>query len=62
MYTNFSLIVEGEVRVVLLEETLQELCFAQVELIEWVLLTVLVEVLMDVECVRRPVPQVDDRL
>lgn len=49
------------IRVVFFEESLKELRFAEMKLIEWVILTLFVELSMNIKAIRRPVPKVNNR-
>lgn len=44
------------------EESLKELCFTEMELVERVLLTVSIKIFMDLEGVCWPVSQINDRV
>ena len=54
--------VEFEIRVVFFEEPLQELRFAQMKLIEWVVLAAIVKLSMKIKAVGGPVSVVNPRL
>lgn len=52
--------VKFVIRVIFFEKSLQKLRFAEMELIEWIILSFFVKLAMDIEAVSGPVSKIDN--